>query len=726
MTRHMEEANSGGDEAVRAAPGETPRILHSAHSASADPGPGAIPRLARPWWRWRWVEGALVLALLALLIADRWRLCEQFLFKWTDEDQAIMWYGAWELMHGRIPEPCFFGQAYNSVLEGWLAVPLIWCGVSYAVAVPLVTVVLGLLPFLLLAYAAWRRRQSVVAGLALAVPLVLPTRYAMMTGMPRGFVTGVAVGAVSAMLLLPPAVRRERMWWQVVGGRVWGLWRGRKGRQGDTEIRRQGEAGGEAMGEALGGRPVMELAVDSQGTGAAAPVLTLRRTWPKTRYFVAGFLALVAIQLNPNVLVLLVPVAVYAILSSFLEWRFWVFGILGLAAAAPYPWYVYKFYYVWHDDYRQYLRVREFTWSWENYHRYFDDYILRGYVFNDLVPLWLPEWHAAHGFWSDDVAPKALVVTAAVIGVLLLVRLRIGGLLAAAAGVAFLMTTFAYSRMTDGRGTVSFPYDRMYLALPVLVVWLLLLVNWKPMRWWERRGKMSEAGGVWTKTVAGLRSWPVRAGVVAVCWALLGTLVWAGWKAEQRKGEELPGEIAEATSNVGIVQPVRVEDVEAGAAKARELAQKQGVRLILVGNGWEGKAWAYTLPELTGVETLIPMVERRTWRMDEEAVKTGGKVAVLNGGGRGGAGGRGGGPDRGGGRGGRGGGRGGRGGMAGGGRGISPAAAEEEPTFTVADLGKHSAIYFSQLRGLKVRWFIPPEDADLLHPVGNELAFPQR
>ncbi|HVS69654.1 MAG TPA: hypothetical protein VHQ47_00195 [Phycisphaerae bacterium] len=710
MTRHMDEATSGGERSATPKPGKVSRTSQTSSPAEAvSRQAGAIPRLARPWWRWRWVEGALVLALLALLIADRWRLCEQFLFRWTDEDQAIMWYGAWELMHGRIPEPCFFGQAYNSVLEGWLAVPLIWCGVSYAVAVPLVTVVLGLLPFLLLAYAAWRRRQSVVAGLALAVPLVLPTRYAMMTGMPRGFVTGVAVGAVSAMLLLPPAVRREAMWWQVVGGRVWGMWRRKKGRQGDTETRRQGEA--------MAGRPVMEMGVEAGGA-EAAPALTVRRTWPKTRYFLAGFLALVAIQLNPNVLVLLVPVAVYAILSSFLEWRFWVFGILGLAAAAPYPWYVYKFYYVWHDDYRQYLRMREFTWSWDNFHRYINDYILPGRVFEDLVPLWLPEWHAQQGFWSDDVVPKALIVTAVVIGVLLLARLRIGGLLAAAAGVAFLVTTFAYSRMTDGRGTVSFPYARMYLAMPVLVVWLLMLVNWKPLRWWERRGKVSEASGWWAKTVAGLRSWPVRAAVVAICWAMLGTLVWAGWKAEQRKGTELADEIADATSNVGIVQPVRVEQVEAGAAKAKELAAKQGVRLILVSNGWEGKTWAYTLPELTGVETLIPMIERRTWRMDEEAVKTGGKAAVLNGGGRGG---RGGGPGPGG-RGGRGG-RGGFGGMR---PGISPASPEEEPAFTVVDLGKHSAIYYSQLRGLKVRWFIPPEDADLLHAVGHELAFPQR
>jgi hypothetical protein len=661
----------------------------------------AVPRLANaagvPWWRWRWVEGALLLALLWMLLEDRWRLCQEFLFQWTDEDQAIMWYGAYELLHGRVHEPCFFGQAYNSVLEGWLAVPLLWWGIRYAVAVPLVTVALGLLPFLMLAWAGWRRGQAVVAGLALAVPLILPTRYGMMTGMPRGFVTGVAVGAVSAVLLLPPAVRRTPMWWQVVAGRLWGKAKGRV------------FGGGKGVEPELAGRPSLEMPVTDEPSIVEPVRVRVRRSWPKSRYFLAALLAVVAVQLNPNVLVLLAPVALYAVLSSFLEWRFWVFGLLGLAAAAPYPWYVHKFYYEWHDDYRQYLRMREFTWSWDNYHKYIDDYIVRGRVFEDLVPMGTSgmKWLGEHP------VPAALVWTAIVIGALMVLRLRIGGLLAAAGGVAFLMATFAYSRMTDGRPVISFPYDRMYLALPVLVVWLVMLVNWKPWPEWD-----------WLKWA---RSRPVRWSVVGMGWLALAGLVWMGNWAVKEKGEHLGEEIAEATANVGIVQPVRVEDAEAGAEKVKALADKEKARLVIVGNGWDGKSWAYLLPELAGIETLLPFNERRTWRLAEESVEKGGKVILLASGGRGG---RGAGPGgrsgaRGGGRGAGAGGPGGRGATGAGLRG--PMDASEGPGLTVADLGKHSAVYFAQQRGLKVRWFVPPAGADMLRQIGeNEVAFPQR
>ncbi len=152
------------------------------------------------------------MGILGYLIFDRFRLFQEYLSKYADEDQAIEWYAAREALHGRFHEPCFYGQSYNSNLEGFLGAPLVAMHVPYEIALPLVTVSLGLFPFLLMAFVAWRRRQPVVAGLALLVPAAMSTRYGIITGMPRGFVTGIGVGIIPAILFLPPlrwAARRK-------------------------------------------------------------------------------------------------------------------------------------------------------------------------------------------------------------------------------------------------------------------------------------------------------------------------------------------------------------------------------------------------------------------------------------------------------------------------------------------------------------------------------------
>jgi hypothetical protein len=122
--------------------------------------------------------------MLGLLLWDRVRLGRILLFKYTDEDQAVLWNAANDLLHGWIPEPCFYGQSFNSCVEGLLAAPLVLLHVPYWIAVPTITIVLGLFPFLLMAWFAWRRGQSWLAALALLVPLALPVRYAILTGIP--------------------------------------------------------------------------------------------------------------------------------------------------------------------------------------------------------------------------------------------------------------------------------------------------------------------------------------------------------------------------------------------------------------------------------------------------------------------------------------------------------------------------------------------------------------
>jgi hypothetical protein len=536
-----------------------------------------VPRAARGWQSWLRLVMELggLLSLAGLLFFDRLHLFQQYLSQYFDEDQGIEWYAARELLHGRLHEPCFYGQSYNSNVEGFLAAPLVAMRVPYPIAVPLVTVLLGLFPFVLMAVIAFRRRQAWVGGLSLLVPLSMSTRYGMITGMPRGFVTGVAMAIVPAMLLLPP------------------LRRGMKG---------------------------MVMGPDGRWR--------LQRTWPKTRYFLAAFLSVVALMLNPNAVVLLAAVAVYAIITTFKEWRFWFFGALGLLAATPYPIAVHDFYFVWHDDYRLYLR-QPFTWSYQNFQKFIPQL---NEAFHDLVPdavyaetevlvHWvhvqfprvLPAWAV------DAPAALAVLILFVVAWVVLLVRVRIAAAFATLTGVGLTIFAFAYDRLQNSKPSVSFPYARMFLAVPVLLVWLLLLL--KRSGGGERDERLSlKSPGLYGV----VRRW----GPSMISGVVMAALVFAGYTVAMNKSRSMKDDIAEAVEHADVARPAKVTEAQSLAAAIQKIADAQHVSFVLV-VGWDGRKWDYVLPELTTCETLFPDFERRTWRLEEECRPRYEKIIVL-------------------------------------------------------------------------------------------------
>ncbi|MFT7588034.1 MAG: hypothetical protein ACI959_000240 [Limisphaerales bacterium] len=139
--------------------------------------------------------------MVCLVLLDRLVLLMQFGWKYTDHDQTLMWFGAKEMWNGRFHEPHFYGQAYNSMLEAFLAIPLLSLGLDYPVALPIITSILCLLPFFLLSNYAKRKWKPISASLILLVPLLLRTEYGMITSMPRGFVTGLAVAGIAFYIL---------------------------------------------------------------------------------------------------------------------------------------------------------------------------------------------------------------------------------------------------------------------------------------------------------------------------------------------------------------------------------------------------------------------------------------------------------------------------------------------------------------------------------------------
>jgi hypothetical protein len=160
----------------------------------------------------RWDPVAVVALVLAVaLVACRVRLLLVFGGAWTDEDQALLWFGARELAAGRLHEPYFFGQPYGSWFEAAVAVPLAAVGVPLRLAVAAGGSLLGTVPWLAFAGAAWWRRGGpapVASVVVLAAGLGMAVEGSIVSTMPRGLLPGITLGClVSAATFVWPRSR---------------------------------------------------------------------------------------------------------------------------------------------------------------------------------------------------------------------------------------------------------------------------------------------------------------------------------------------------------------------------------------------------------------------------------------------------------------------------------------------------------------------------------------
>lgn len=147
-------------------------------------------------------------ALFVLVVVFRCQVLEQFAFKYTDSDQAIMWNAAVEFSNGFFYEPKFWGQDYNSMLEGLLAAPLILLSVPVYKALPIITSFLALFPFFLVSIICLTKKLNTQAILVLSIPLLLPIEYDFLTCLSRGFVTGIFVSSFGWIALF----YKEKKW----------------------------------------------------------------------------------------------------------------------------------------------------------------------------------------------------------------------------------------------------------------------------------------------------------------------------------------------------------------------------------------------------------------------------------------------------------------------------------------------------------------------------------
>lgn len=125
---------------------------------------------------------------LSFLALDRLLTLVHFGFVYSDIDQLVLWNGAMDYSNCVFYEPYFYGQAYNYMLEAFLAAPLVALHMPVYIALPLITTLLSLLPFVVLAIFFYKRKYFFWAYLALGMPLLLPIGYNFLSNLPRGFV----------------------------------------------------------------------------------------------------------------------------------------------------------------------------------------------------------------------------------------------------------------------------------------------------------------------------------------------------------------------------------------------------------------------------------------------------------------------------------------------------------------------------------------------------------
>lgn len=141
----------------------------------------------------------LFCGMLLLVLIDRWRLLDQFTFRYVCDDQAIAWAATKDYSEGKFLEPFFYGQPYNPMPENFLALLMTKSGVAYNKAIPIAVSVLSLFPFILLGVLLMRRQKVMQALMVTSLPLLLPHQYSMIASM--GSISGVFFAGLSSVAL---------------------------------------------------------------------------------------------------------------------------------------------------------------------------------------------------------------------------------------------------------------------------------------------------------------------------------------------------------------------------------------------------------------------------------------------------------------------------------------------------------------------------------------------
>lgn len=427
-----------------------------------------------------------IVILIFILIYRLW-LLTLFGFKYTDTDQAVMWAGANDYAQGLFHEPRFYGQAYNSMLESLIAVPLIKIGVPIYQALPIITTLLTLLPYFILAYLTYIKKSKTLGLFILLFSFLLPIEYDLITSLSRGFVTGIALVSLTFI-----------------------------------------------------------------------PILNKKEN--SLSFFLSLFFIVLGYSINPNSIILSLPLLLYYFLNNYKKLKFYIFSFLG-ATLALFLHFISNQFYINNPNYNLHRRNIKFSLDY-----FFEGIQTLDTFFNDLTPI----------FWKQG---WTIVFIPIILAIIFLIQKKTVPALVSFITPIIILVPFCASRLYDGTDSVFYSFSRMFLAVPVLLVLLLSFLNFKN-----------------TKKNYLILILPISFGLYKTMYA-----------------KQLIDFNMSKNHYIGVVEN---EKLLKDCKKISQIAKKYNVGLIIANSHFYiANNYACETCEENFPKTLLPYYERRTWRL---------------------------------------------------------------------------------------------------------------
>ncbi len=124
-----------------------------------------------------------------------------FCYIYTDSDQTMQWLAATEYASGTFNSLFFYGQDYNPMIEALLAAPLVYVGVPPYIALPTITTLMGLTPWIFAIYILYKNSNLYVASVLLLILAALPYDYHIVNTISRGWVHGLFIASIGLFIL---------------------------------------------------------------------------------------------------------------------------------------------------------------------------------------------------------------------------------------------------------------------------------------------------------------------------------------------------------------------------------------------------------------------------------------------------------------------------------------------------------------------------------------------